>query len=123
MNNTIHAPKQQDGFAMMEVIIAAAIAAMVAIAITGGLSTALRGDRSIEQRALQLEEAQTIFARVTAGMDERQSLQGFEGWTLSFSPLAQDKRSSFRASLVHVTLHHTSSPNRKIETIIMVTSP
>ena len=79
-------PLRQRGYALPEVLVAAVIAAGVLTAVAGGVSGVARITHATEERAQSLLEAKLIAARLRAGQNEKDALEGLDGWRLERAP-------------------------------------
>lgn len=79
---------RSEGFALTEVLIAAAIAAGVIGATATGLTVAIRGMRTTSEANLALVEGGTLAARLHAGMTPHQALEDLSAWSLSFKDVS-----------------------------------
>ena len=109
----------EQGFALVEVLIATAIAAMVAASIATGLSLSLRGARAVEQKAQQLEQATTILARLKSGMDEKAALAGFDQWKVEITPIIAEPQRRTDTELREIVLQHQQYKNTPYTTLII----
>lgn len=80
---------RNEGFALTEVLIAAAIAAGVIGAAATGLTVAIRGAKTTADANLALVEAGTLAARLHAGMMPGEALDGLAEWSLSFKDISE----------------------------------
>ncbi|MEQ8176935.1 MAG: prepilin-type N-terminal cleavage/methylation domain-containing protein [Amphiplicatus sp.] len=83
----------QRGFSLVESLIAAAIAAGVIAAAAQSIAVSVRLNRATAERAALLNEADTIAARLRAGLDDDAALAGFDRWTIERAPYAESRRS------------------------------
>lgn len=81
-------PSRQRGYALPETLIAAAIAAGVLTATASAMGGLIRLDGAATERARALQDVAIIAARVRAGMNDAQVLEGFDGWRLERAPFA-----------------------------------
>ena len=88
--------KARPGYSLIEVLIAAVIAAGVVSAAAGAVGEAAR----LKARASTLNElaetAATLTARLRAGFSDEETLKGFKDWTIERAPY----KASQEASLV-----------------------
>lgn len=105
---------KQTGFSLAEVLIAAAIAAGVVAAAAQSIAYAVRLDAASARADERLDEAAAIVARVGAGMDEREALEGFDGWRLTRKPVPPFR--DYEAAVFDlVTLRREADPLWSIE--------
>lgn len=77
---------KQDGYALTEVLVAAAIAGAV---LAAGMSAFANSAQSLRASSEAREAgliARNIEARLRAGLPPRLAVEGYEGWTVSLSP-------------------------------------
>ena len=67
-------------------LIATAIAAGVLTAAATAVGGIVRLNQATAQRAELIAEARIIASRLHSGIDERDALDGFEGWRLTYEP-------------------------------------
>lgn len=84
--------QSQRGFSLVESLIAAAIAAGVIAAAAQSIAVSVRLNRATAERAALLNEADTIAARLRAGLDDRAALEGFDQWTIDRAAYAESRR-------------------------------
>ncbi len=77
----------QRGYALAEVLVAAAIAAGVFAAASTAISTSIRLSSRTSDMAMMLQEAEAIAARLKGGMSKPESLEGYEDWTIEYEPV------------------------------------
>lgn len=81
------ANRDQAGYALSEVLVAAAIAAGVLIAAMTGLSSSLRGARAADEARIAQLTAANIAARLKAGLPADLAVEGYEGWHVAITAL------------------------------------
>ena len=71
--------RRQKGYALTDALIAAAIAAGVAVTAAQSLGVAARSAKSAKDLSAVISEAETINARIDAGLENNALLEGFSG--------------------------------------------
>ena len=114
--------KTEAGYALTEVLIAAAIIAGVIGVTATGISTSLRGATATSARAEILTEAVNITARLEAGVSKGDLLKGYQNWTLAYVHTSSIEATSPQTLLpVRVVLRRTSGIPYEISTVIFLT--
>jgi len=102
------------GFSLPETLIAAAIAAGVVAAAAQSIAASVRLSNRISEKRLYLEEAETIIARLRAGMNDKEALEGLDRWSIkreAIPPFRERELSPFD----HVTVTLKERPQDAIE--------
>ena len=116
------ASKPQDieaGYALVEALVAAAIAAGVLAAAATGLGATIRGARAADAATFALLEAETIAARLRVGMNDSDVLAGFPDWTLERRPVAADRGQDAAARFVEMTARRTGDRPFSVTTAVV----
>lgn len=77
--------RREAGYALSEVLVAAAIAAGVLIATMTGLSSSLRAARAADAARIEQLTAANIAARLRAGLPAGLAVEGYQGWRVAMS--------------------------------------
>lgn len=75
--------QDQKGYALTDALIAAAIAAGVAVTAAQSLGVAARSAKSAKDLSAVISEAETINARIDAGLRDHALLEGVTGWEIT----------------------------------------
>jgi hypothetical protein len=111
----LNAKPRERGFSFVETLIAAAIAAMIILVGARSLSVAVRLDAEARATADRLAEAQSIRARVDAGMAGDEWRDGApKGWVLTRQP-APVPSPTDRPEYDVVSLHYDNQPQLHFE--------
>ena len=96
--------KGERGYALTEVLIAAAIAGAVLAAAMSGIGSSLESVRKADAVDTDLLAAGNIAARFQAGLSSRQALDGYSGWRAQVIAVDEPVETRTGAVLSHVTL-------------------
>lgn len=96
--------RRETGYALSEVLVAAAIAAGVIIASMTGLTASLRSARAADAARIEQLTASNIAARLRAGLPAGLAVEGYEGWRVVTSDTDEpvDPRTGAALSLVRI---------------------
>lgn len=97
-------PERERGYALTEVLIAAAIAGAVLAAAMSGIGTSLESVRRADAVDSDLLTAGNIAARFQAGLTAAQALDGYPGWHAEIVPVDEPVETRTGAVLSHVML-------------------
>ncbi|MEL7028213.1 MAG: type II secretion system protein [Pseudomonadota bacterium] len=108
--------RDEQGFALIEVLIAAAIGAMVLAVSATAISTALRAQGRAAAKELRLLEAENLLARIEAGMPLTELTDPYPDWRATASafrePTPQD-----RYRMDEIRLSHAEDPRLSFSTL------
>lgn len=111
--------RDEDGYALTEVLIAGAIAAAVIAAGMTGLSTSLRGAAAADQLQQASLEGRNIAARLRAGIPVRQIAEAYPDWAISVSPFDRPVDPETGAVLSRARLEHAGRSDLVIEFVFI----
>ena len=112
----------QAGYALMEVLIAAAIMALVVATSAVSLRIALQGNMRLAESRLAHDELQNILAQAKAGLSLRALEDAYPAYTLTLSPVAGHpsvRAEEARPTLLTVT--HKERPTVTIQSVLLRT--
>lgn len=114
--------KRQEGYALIETLIAAAVAAGVVVVVAQSLAIVARAAGTAKSLNAVVSEAEMIAARLEAGVyREADLLAGASGWTIQsapYEPVAR-RRAGGRAQLRLYTVTHEERPGFSFQRIIL----
>lgn len=114
--------RQQKGYALIDALIAAAIAAGVVVTVAQSLAVAARSTNATKSLNTVVNEAEIVAARLAAGVRrDRELLEGLSGWTVESSPyqLTDRRRADHEAELIRYVLTHDQNPALSFERIVL----
>jgi len=116
----------EKGFALIDALIAAVIAAGVAISCAKGLGVASRTKAAADTLDRTIIEAEIIDARLDAGIDREKLLDGLPDWKKTEEPFVAvigsdqriiERRIPYDAQIIRIV--HATSPPFSFERIII----
>lgn len=99
----------QAGFALTEVLVAAAIAASVLAAAATSLGASARLERAAVEQARTLAEAELITARLQGGLSDDEVLDGLHNWRLERTPYKDDQGDTKPSYFEMVSVVHSGA--------------
>ncbi|MEM6649337.1 MAG: prepilin-type N-terminal cleavage/methylation domain-containing protein [Pseudomonadota bacterium] len=110
----------QRGYALTEVLIAAAIAAMLVAVSATSISVASRTKMQSDSRYGQIQELEEILLKARAGMPLRQLRQEHPAFDMSLSALPLSNQPTIMEKRpVALSVIHQNSPTVRFETVIL----
>lgn len=114
--------RAQKGYALLETLIAAAIAAGVVVTIAQSLAIAARSAGATKSLNAVITEAEIVAARLEAGVRrDADLLEGLSGWTITSSPYqaTTERRAGNEARLMLYVVSHEQGPAFSFERIVL----
>ena len=112
----------EKGYALIDTLIAAAIAAGVVITIAQGLSIAAKSASTTKSLNTVVSEAEIVAARLEAGLRlESGLLDGLSDWAVTSSPysISETGRINNETQLVRYVFTHQEQPEFLFERIVL----
>ena len=111
----------QKGYALTDALIAAAIAAGVAVTAAQSLGVAARSAKSAKDLGTVISEAETINARIDAGLEDHALLEGISGWEITRGDitLAMDDGAMRDTEPRLLILSHQQAPRFSFERLVI----
>ena len=111
----------EKGFALMDAVIAAAIAAGATVAAAQALGVAARSAKSAQALNAVISEAEIIAARLDAGLSGDELTEGLNGWTVIVAPYSfGDRRpGETEARPLRILATHETNPAFSFERIVI----
>ncbi|OLF71726.1 hypothetical protein AWH62_11335 [Maricaulis sp. W15] len=114
--------RSDDGFAILEALVALAIAAGVLTATMAGLANLARGARQVDQVQQALLEAQNIESRLRAGLPIDALSGRYPDWRIEFMPVDRPVDPRTGAVLTGVTLERVDLPGWQVRLVYVETT-
>lgn len=114
--------QQEKGYALIDTLIAAAIAAGVVITVAQGLAIAARSTNATKSLNNVVNEAEIVASRLEAGLRrDTDLLEGLSNWTVASAPyqLIDARRTNNETQLTRYVLTHQQHPAFSFERIVL----
>jgi hypothetical protein len=111
-----------DGYAILEALVALAIAAGVLTATMAGLAGLARGARQADQVQQAMLEARNIEARLRAGLPVGALSERYPDWRIAFTPVDRPVDPRTGAVLTGVVLERANLPGWQLRFVYVETS-
>ena len=114
--------RSDDGFAILEALVALAIAAGVLTATMAGLAGLTRSARQVDQVQQAMLEARNIEARLRAGLPTHALAGRYPDWRIEFTPIDRPVDPRTGAVLTGVVLERANLPGWEVRFVYLETS-
>jgi type II secretory pathway pseudopilin PulG len=111
---------REGGYALVEVFVAAAIAATTVVVVFSGLASGLRASTRAEATVTQLSELRSIEAGLRAGLPAATLVERYRDWQIDISPVDRPIDPRTGAVLSQARLVHTDGRGRTADPVTIV---